>query len=145
MLPEKFYTNWRHIVWFFLVFIFFAFSSSVLIILFMTLCLQIMVWIMERKILGMMISLNYLKMVFATMEKAMLPAKKRSLKNWLTSFNPLYTVFNMLAENFTLIYKLSMLFSCNTVVPKDYWDRKNFQDMGPLSVNSIHIRGLLFE
>ena len=32
-----------------------------------------------------------------------------------------------------------------TVVPKDYWDRKNFQDMGPLSVNSIHIRGLLFE
>ena len=32
-----------------------------------------------------------------------------------------------------------------TVVPKDYWDEKNFQDMGPLSVNSIHIRGLLFE
>ena len=32
-----------------------------------------------------------------------------------------------------------------TVVPKDYWDKKNLQDMGPLSVNSIHIRGLLFE
>ena len=33
----------------------------------------------------------------------------------------------------------------HTVVPKDYWDEKNLQDMGPLSVNSIHIRGLLFE
>ena len=33
----------------------------------------------------------------------------------------------------------------STVVPKDYWDKKNLQDMGPLSVNSIHIRGLLFE
>ena len=32
-----------------------------------------------------------------------------------------------------------------TVVPKDYWDKKNLQDMAPLSVNSIHIRGLLFE
>ena len=32
-----------------------------------------------------------------------------------------------------------------TVIPKDYWVRKNFQDMGPLSVNSIHIRRLLFE
>ena len=33
----------------------------------------------------------------------------------------------------------------HTVVLKDYWDKKDFQDMGPLSVNSIHIRGLLFE
>ena len=33
----------------------------------------------------------------------------------------------------------------DTVIPKDYWDEKNFQDMRPLSVNSIHIRGLLFE
>ena len=32
-----------------------------------------------------------------------------------------------------------------TVIPKDYWDKKKLQDMGPLSVNSIHIRGLLFE
>ena len=28
----------------------------------------------------------------------------------------------------------------HTVVLKDYWDKKDFQDMGPLSVNSIHIR-----
>ena len=33
----------------------------------------------------------------------------------------------------------------HTVIPKDYWDKKNFQDMGPLSVNSIHISVLLFE
>ena len=33
----------------------------------------------------------------------------------------------------------------NTVIRKDHWDKKNLQDMGPLSVNSIHIRGLLFE
>ena len=32
-----------------------------------------------------------------------------------------------------------------TVVLKDYWDKKNLQDMWPLSVNSLHIRGLLFE
>ena len=32
-----------------------------------------------------------------------------------------------------------------TVVPKDYWDKKNLPDMGPLQINSIHIRGLLFE
>ena len=32
-----------------------------------------------------------------------------------------------------------------TVIPKDYWDEKNFQDMGPSSVNSIHISVLLFE
>ena len=29
--------------------------------------------------------------------------------------------------------------SHGTEVPKDYWDKKNLQDMGPLSVNSIHI------
>ena len=39
----------------------------------------------------------------------------------------------------------SNAYNCFTVVPKDYWDKKNLQDMGPLSVNSIHIRGLLFE
>ena len=34
---------------------------------------------------------------------------------------------------------------CFTVGLKDYWDEKFFQDMGPLSVNSVHIRELLFE
>ena len=32
-----------------------------------------------------------------------------------------------------------------TVIPKDYWDKKKFQDMGPLSVNAIDISVLLFE
>ena len=32
-----------------------------------------------------------------------------------------------------------------TVIPKDYWDRKNFPNMGPLLVNSIHISVLHFE
>ena len=37
------------------------------------------------------------------------------------------------------------LWWCSTVVPKDYRDKKNLPDMGPLSVNSIDIRGLLFK
>ena len=32
-----------------------------------------------------------------------------------------------------------------TVIPKDYWDRKNFPNMGPLLVNSIHISVPHFE
>ena len=31
-----------------------------------------------------------------------------------------------------------------TVIPKDYWDEKNLQDMGTSSVNSTHIRVLVF-
>ena len=42
-----------------------------------------------------------------------------------------------------IVFSLNLQ-SQNTVVPKDYWDRKNFQDMGPLSANSIHIRELIF-
>ena len=54
------------------------------------------------------------------------------------SFNP--KIFGVLNAYTVMDFRL-----CTTVVPKDYWDKKNLQDMGPLSVNSIHIRGLLFE
>ena len=42
--------------------------------------------------------------------------------------------------------KILVLWSLHhTIVQKDYWDRKNFPDMGPLPVNSIHVSILLFE